>query len=127
MYVFITINFKELMKKNFTEPYFLRKWQLLCCLTLGILFMTLGGVQAQQRKVTGVILDENEMPIPGANVLVKGTSTGSISDLDGNFTMDLTPSEKVLVISYIGYNKTEVDVANKFRAAFSAQRSKGSF
>ena len=57
---------------------------------------------AQSRKVTGQILDPNGEPIIGASVKLQDTSTGTITDLEGNFSLDV-PEGKKLTISYIGY------------------------
>ena len=59
--------------------------------------------------VTGTVLDETGAPLPGASILVKGTTTGTITDLDGKFSIDVA-SDAVLVISYLGYNSEEVSV-----------------
>jgi TonB-linked SusC/RagA family outer membrane protein len=63
------------------------------------------------KKLTGVVLDENGEPLLGANVLQKGTTNGSITDLDGKFTIDV-PQGSTLVITYIGYITKEVSVGN---------------
>ncbi len=67
----------------------------------------------QDRNVSGTITDEatNES-LPGASVVVKGTSKGATTDLDGKFNLMLAPGENTLVISYIGYETQEVSVAN---------------
>lgn len=56
----------------------------------------------QSSKVTGKVVDENGEAIIGANVSVKGTTIGTITDVDGNFTLDV-PAKSTLTISYIGY------------------------
>lgn len=59
-------------------------------------------VQAQDITVNGVVNDENGMPIPGASILVKGTTTSTSSDFDGKFQIQ-APSNGVLTINFIGY------------------------
>ncbi|GMQ27848.1 TonB-dependent receptor [Algoriphagus confluentis] len=59
--------------------------------------------------ITGKVIDETGAPLPGAAILVKGTTTGTITDLDGNFSLDVA-SDAVLVISYLGYTPQEVAV-----------------
>ena len=54
-------------------------------------------------KVSGVVVDESGIPIIGANILVKGTTVGSITDMDGHFVIENVPESATLVISYIGY------------------------
>lgn len=55
--------------------------------------------------MTGTVVDENNESIPGASVLVKGTTKGAATDINGKFTLNLAESEKVLEVSFIGYNK----------------------
>lgn len=64
------------------------------------------------RKITGVITDENGEPIIGANVVEKGTTNGTITDVDGNFTIDVSEGS-ILMVSYVGYNIYEVEVTDK--------------
>lgn len=67
---------------------------------------------AQSRKVDGVITDSNGATMPGVNVLVKGTTTGTASDVDGKYSLTIPDSESVLVFSFIGYVTKEVAVGN---------------
>jgi TonB-linked SusC/RagA family outer membrane protein len=69
---------------------------------------------AQERRVTGkVSAADDGLPLPGVNVLLKGTSTGTVSDANGNFSISVTGDGAVLVISYIGYQTQEVAVGNR--------------
>lgn len=61
--------------------------------------------------ITITVLDENKQPLPGVNVVVKGTATGGTTDLSGKLTLNV-PDEAVLVISYIGYKTQEIAVGN---------------
>lgn len=61
------------------------------------------------KKISGVVLDATGLPIIGANVIVKGTTTGSITNLDGAFSLEV-PEGSVLQISYIGYLTKEIPV-----------------
>lgn len=64
-----------------------------------------------QSQVSGTVVDaENGQPLPGASVVVKGTSSGVTTDFDGNFSVN-TAKSATLVISFIGYNSQEVSVA----------------
>lgn len=67
-------------------------------------------VTEQARKVTGTIVDETGEPLIGVSVLVKGTSTGTITDFEGRFSIDLPAGKKELVISYIGYKEQTLTV-----------------
>lgn len=69
-------------------------------------------VQQQTKNVTGKVVDGNGEPVIGANVVVKGTTNGTITDLDGNFSVE-ADSKAVLNVSYIGYLSKEVVVGNQ--------------
>lgn len=79
---------------------------------------SLSGVDALQavaqngKTVTGVVMD-NFGPVPGANVIVKGTTNGVITDMDGRFTLSDVPENAVLQVSFIGYVTQEIKVAGK--------------
>jgi TonB-linked SusC/RagA family outer membrane protein len=75
-------------------------------------FFLLGALQfaqAQEKLVTGTVLDETATPLPGASVVVKGTSTGVSTDFDGNYGIRVSVND-ILVVSYIGYISQEVVV-----------------
>lgn len=67
----------------------------------------------QDRSVNGVVVDQNGVPVIGANVMVKGTTTGSITGVDGDFVINEVPQSAVLVISYIGYITKEINVGQQ--------------
>ncbi|NMA73911.1 MAG: TonB-dependent receptor [Bacteroidales bacterium] len=67
-------------------------------------------VFAQAKTITGTIKDASGEPIIGANVLVKGTTNGTISDFDGNYSLSNVKDEDILVFSYISYLSQEVKV-----------------
>lgn len=73
------------------------------------------GVSAPQqtKKVTGTVLDEMGEPITGANVFVKGTTNGNITDIDGNFSLSNVPANAVIQFSFIGYLTQEVPLKNQ--------------
>lgn len=82
-------------------------------MTLALLLISIGFVQGQtQRSVSGLVLSaEGNEPVIGASVLVKGTSIGTITDMDGKFRLDKVPaSAKTLKISYIGMKTQEVAI-----------------
>lgn len=68
--------------------------------------------QQNGHKITGKVLDKNGEPIIGANVVVKGTTNGTITDLDGNFSLEASRNAQ-LQITYIGYQPQEVAVNNR--------------
>ena len=69
-------------------------------------------VQQSGKKITGTVLDATGMPVIGANVMVKGTTNGTITDLDGKFTLDVEEGA-TLVVSYIGFANQEIKVGNQ--------------
>ena len=64
------------------------------------------------RKITGIITDENGEPIIGANIVEKGTTNGTITDIDGRFSLDVA-DKSVLIVSYIGYDTQTISVTSK--------------
>ncbi len=80
----------------------------LLCLT-----STAAALAQQTIKVTGKVIDSTNEGVPGVNVQVKGGSLGTITDVDGNYKIDVPNSKSVLVFSFIGYETQEVPVGNK--------------
>ena len=80
----------------------------LLCLT-----STAAALAQQTIKVTGKVIDSTNEGVPGVNVQVKGGSLGTITDVDGNYKIDVPNSKSVLVFSFIGYETQEVSVGNK--------------
>jgi len=79
-----------------------------------LLFLSLGisQIQAQTKIVSGTIFDETGSPLPGASILIKGTTRGESSDFDGKFTIQVENSD-VLVVSFVGYLKREISIGDK--------------
>ena len=71
------------------------------------------GAAAQSKTVSGTVIDQTGEPVIGANVLVKGTTNGVITDLDGRFTLSNVPNNGTISISFIGYKDQEISVAGK--------------
>ena len=68
-------------------------------------------MQQKQRTIKGTVSDEYGEPLIGVSVLVQGTTTGTITDIDGNYTLEILNDEAVLEFSYIGYQKISLRVA----------------
>ena len=66
-----------------------------------------------QNTVSGAIVDENGVPLPGVSVLEKGTNNGTSTDFDGNYTLKVTNASSVLVFSYVGYKTKEEIVGSR--------------
>jgi len=80
-------------------------------LVLGLMFFVVGLTMAQ-RTVTGVVTDEEGETLIGASILIKGTSTGTVTDLDGNYSVQANTGD-VLIFSYTGMNTKEVTLENQ--------------
>jgi TonB-dependent starch-binding outer membrane protein SusC len=81
---------------------------------LAICWLLATGAFAQSRKVTGRILDgADNAPLPGANVVIKGTQTGVVTDAQGRFTLNVTGDKDILTISAIGFVSREIGVGNR--------------
>ena len=78
-------------------------------LFMAILLIGIGLSNAQVSQVTGNVMSEEDgLPVVGASVLVKGTTVGTVTDIDGNFTISGVPaSAKTLVVSFIGLQSQE--------------------
>ena len=92
------------MKKNY--------WSLLRTASVFLLLLMTFAAYAQKRAVNGTITDTDGNPIPGVNVIIKGTTTGLSSDANGYFSIE-ADAEDVLVISFIGYSTQEFKVGNQ--------------
>lgn len=93
-------------------------------LTLAIA-LTLGAIvaaNAQTRTISGTVMDARlGDPVPGATVIVKGTTRGAATDLDGKFTIPLQAGDQVLVISFVGYLAQEVEIGNQSTLTINLQ------
>ncbi len=72
-----------------------------------ILFACITSFCFSQQTVTGLITDSDGSPLPGVNIIIKGTNNGTTSDFDGKYSIEVTP-ENTLVYSYVGFNTKEV-------------------
>ena len=70
-------------------------------------------VEQAEKKVSGTVVGNDGMPIPGVTVMVKGTTIGSITDIDGKYVVDVPSSNSVLEFSFIGYQTVAVMVGNQ--------------
>tara|TARA_R110002049_G_scaffold3795_5_gene27561 strand:- start:22342 stop:25755 length:3414 start_codon:yes stop_codon:yes gene_type:complete len=69
--------------------------------------------ESQQLVVSGTVVDQNGQPLPGANIIEKGTDNGVQTDFDGNFKLNVSDKNAILVISFIGFLPQEVEVNNR--------------
>jgi hypothetical protein len=75
----------------------------------------------QQKKISGKVSDVAGVPIPGATIIVSGTTIGSTADIDGNFTLSVPADAKTLTVSFVGMIPKEVQIGNNtnFRITLS--------
>ena len=87
-------------------------------------FCMTGAVFAQRATIKGSVVDENGEPVIGANILVKGTTNGTITDINGNYSLEVENAKStVLQISYIGYNSVEEAVKGRNDISFKLEPS----
>ncbi|MBD0834195.1 TonB-dependent receptor [Aestuariibaculum suncheonense] len=82
---------------------------------MGIFLLFTGVIYAQSVTVNGTVTDGGEFggPLPGVTVIVKGTSNGTSTDFDGNYSLTVENPNATLIFSYVGYEKQEVNLNNK--------------
>jgi len=88
---------------KFTKPWLLTKVILMLC------FISFSTAFLSAQSAGGQLFDENGDPLIGANISIQGTNVGTITDIDGNFSIDANPGD-VLIISYVGYREQTVTV-----------------
>jgi len=122
------------MKKKLFNPginwktiYSSKLWKIMRLsgfLVLICVFQVLGGnsfsqgsiipdEQPQEMVVTGKVTDEDGNTLPGVNIIIKGTSTGTITDLDGNYSIEVEDPDAILVFSFIGLRSQEIAIAGR--------------
>lgn len=84
----------------------------LCSVLVAMMFLTVSAM-AQNKTVTGTVVDNSGEPIIGANVVVKGTSQGATTDFDGKFSITNVPERAMLHVTFVGYAEQDVSVAGK--------------
>lgn len=77
---------------------------------IAMIFTVVG--YAQQKTVTGAVTSEG-IPLPGVNIVTKGTTNGVVSDFDGNYSISMNEEDGVLVFSYLGYETQEIEINSR--------------
>ena len=85
-----------------------KRWTLIQSVVF-VMFLLSSTLAFAQNRVTGTVTDRTGMPLPGVNVLEKGTTNGSITDVDGKYVINVAKG-KTLQFSYIGFTTQEVTV-----------------
>ena len=78
-----------------------------------LLFSTIiNNLNAQDKVINGKVSDENNEGLPGATIIIKGTTKGTVTDIEGNFQLDVDEND-IIEISFSGYEKQEISVTGK--------------
>lgn len=85
---------------------FLRSKKLLIVVSLVTLLCFPGEILAQKVNVSGTVVDQSGVPVPGVNVMIKGTPNGTVTDYNGKFLLPIE-RDAVIFFMYIGYKKYE--------------------
>jgi TonB-dependent starch-binding outer membrane protein SusC len=97
---------------------FSKEFLLFC----GFLLLLGVDVRAQEITVRGTVTaSENQGPLPGVNILEKGTMNGTMTDFDGEFSMDVSSANAILVFSYMGFQTQEVALNGRTNVAVTLQ------
>ncbi|RAV99034.1 SusC/RagA family TonB-linked outer membrane protein [Pseudochryseolinea flava] len=100
------------------------RWRVLTPTAFLVLFTFITFQVSAQQVITGKVSDENNVGMPGVNVLVKGTSAGTTSDSDGNYSLTVSdPNQVTLVFSFIGYTSQEVPIGGRTTVDITMQPS----
>lgn len=78
-----------------------------------ILSLITSDLISQQVTITGVVKGAERETLPGVNIVEKGTANGTVTDLEGNFSLSLSSAEPVIILSYLGYVSQEIAVRDK--------------
>lgn len=70
-------------------------------------------IEMQEKQLSGKITGSENEPLPGVNIVVKGSTIGTLSDINGNFILSVPPDAKTLTFSFIGMNTLEVEIGNQ--------------
>ncbi len=98
------------MKRKFQKGFFIFILSLLGSVLPGI---GLVNSFAQEVTVTGKVIDVNDLPIPGVNVVIKGTSLGTITNLDGEYSLTVDSPDATLSFSFVGYLTEDAPIENR--------------
>lgn len=82
--------------------------------SLMVLFLLSAVTQAQERTISGTVTSTEEgMALPGVNVIIQGTALGTVTDIEGNYSLNVPQDANVLVFSFIGYVQEEVEIGDR--------------
>src|SRR5690554_3515977 len=94
--------------KNITGRF---RMKILLLITVAIL---MGGNLYAQQTITGTVTEDSTgEPLPGATVILKGTTTGSVTNVDGTYSLTVPNLQDTLIFSFVGYNNQEVPISGR--------------
>jgi len=99
----------NLSRKSKTKQDYVYKFPL-AMLFLILAVMPVYSFSLQQKEVSGIVQDQNGIPLPGVNVTVSGTNIGTITDFDGNYTITVPNPDRSLIFSFIGFSSQKIKV-----------------
>lgn len=85
----------------------------LTCFMFAVVMAFSTGAWAQQRSISGTVTDNTGLPLPGVTVVVQGTTQGTITDVDGNYQLEVPETANVLEFSYIGMLRQRIEIENR--------------
>ncbi len=104
------------MKPKLYQKTWLIPLAILICFNLQITYASntsLNTYQQQKRTITGQVKDESGQNLPGVNVVIKGTTTGTVTDVNGNFRIDVPSKSNILMFSFLGFKTLDVNVSSR--------------
>jgi len=110
----------KLHQNNFDEVFFMKKLLILLVVLLASVTFTIA-----QTKVSGVVVDNTNQPIPFANIVFKGSNTGVVSNEDGRFYIESPDNYSVLLVSFVGFPTQEVKLTKQVSYDFKIVLKEG--
>ncbi len=98
-------------QKSYKERSFSNPLRRMAALFIGLLIFT--AVYGQEKTITGTVTDKTGATLPGVNVVVKGTSIGTVTDLNGKYTIKVPGPDAVVTFTYVGYQSQEIKVGDQ--------------
>lgn len=81
---------------------------------ISLSLLVFNGAWGQTRMISGTVMaGDTDEPLPGVNILIQGSNRGTITDIDGSYTLEIQISDKILIFSYIGYKPQEIQIGDQ--------------
>ena len=98
------------MKNDATQNFFQKRHLLLfkTFFLAGIFLLVQLSASAQQKTISGTVIGDDKLPIPGASIIVKGTAIGTVTDFNGKFSLSIPATAKVLIFNFVGLTPKEI-------------------